>query len=306
MVPTSSIWLYTQVPLNVSTNKSLVDSHLGSSRAGMGLPITAAMAFHSNMIQPADHTLYDDQPNASRSLASLPIPHGIYLRTSLHTHVTAGTSASRACRRVRACTVTRLDNVVGLSVSSTARSLVKLAQEREIGKESTMAFVRDPSQHSPGVISRNHRKPISGWPDGELNLVLPNASQVRYHCTTSLSMKRERQDGMKDSICLKSYNLDPWYCAAPGLSWDAMQNFTCCKIHVKANNKYLDDHDKNKESNYLMYLVVGGRIIEPVPRGWPVVVGHLATLQQVTVKTAAWCEDELNHMRASNSHHGAE
>ncbi|KAJ8897587.1 hypothetical protein PR048_002936 [Dryococelus australis] len=38
-----------------------------------------------------------------------------------------------------------------------------------IGKESAMAFVRDPSQHSPGVISENHGKPKSGWPDRELN-----------------------------------------------------------------------------------------------------------------------------------------
>ncbi|KAJ8866357.1 hypothetical protein PR048_032200 [Dryococelus australis] len=33
------------------------------------------------------------------------------------------------------------------------------------GKESAMAFVRDPSQHSPGVIAENHGKPKSGWPD---------------------------------------------------------------------------------------------------------------------------------------------
>ncbi|KAJ8872704.1 hypothetical protein PR048_026317 [Dryococelus australis] len=42
----------TQVPLNVPTNKSLVDSNQRSSGAGVGLPITAAMAFHSSMIQP--------------------------------------------------------------------------------------------------------------------------------------------------------------------------------------------------------------------------------------------------------------
>ncbi|KAJ8874220.1 hypothetical protein PR048_025062 [Dryococelus australis] len=44
------------------------------------------------------------------------------------------------------------------------------------GKESAMAFVRDPSQHSHGVISENHGKPKSGWPDR----VLPNASRIRY------------------------------------------------------------------------------------------------------------------------------
>ncbi|KAJ8877240.1 hypothetical protein PR048_021694 [Dryococelus australis] len=49
--------LHTQVPLKVSINKSLVDSNQSSLRAGMGLPITAAMAFHGNMIQPAVHTV---------------------------------------------------------------------------------------------------------------------------------------------------------------------------------------------------------------------------------------------------------
>ncbi|KAJ8893688.1 hypothetical protein PR048_006288 [Dryococelus australis] len=37
------------------------------------------------------------------------------------------------------------------------------------GKESAMAFVRDPSHHSPGIISGNHGKPKSGWSDLESN-----------------------------------------------------------------------------------------------------------------------------------------
>ncbi|KAJ8871037.1 hypothetical protein PR048_027341 [Dryococelus australis] len=59
--------------------------------------------------------------------------------------------------------------VIGLNVSSTARSLetVQVAQGRgiggRIGKESAMAFVRDPSQHSPGGVSENNGKPKSGW-----------------------------------------------------------------------------------------------------------------------------------------------
>ncbi|KAJ8883164.1 hypothetical protein PR048_015004 [Dryococelus australis] len=36
-------------------------------------------------------------------------------------------------------------------------------------KESTMAFVWDPSQHSPGVVLETHGKPKSGWPDQESN-----------------------------------------------------------------------------------------------------------------------------------------
>ncbi|XP_023242503.1 uncharacterized protein LOC111640701 [Centruroides sculpturatus] len=60
-------------------------------------------------------------------------------------------------------------------------------------------------------------------------------------------------------VCMKTYILDPAWCfTAPGLSWDATLKMT--DIHFKfdkygkANNKYMKDYDKNKESNYLMYL----------------------------------------------------
>ncbi|KAJ8869725.1 hypothetical protein PR048_028720 [Dryococelus australis] len=49
------------------------------------------------------------------------------------------------------------------------------------GKESAMAFVRDPSQHSPGVISENHGKPKSGWPDREPNPGPPECESIRLN-----------------------------------------------------------------------------------------------------------------------------
>lgn len=81
--------------------------------------------------------------------------------------------------------------------------------------------------------------------------------------------------------CMKHYSLDPGhYISAPGMSWDAFLRFTGVQIdllsdllmlqmierglrggismashnYCKANNKYLDDYDPSKPSNYIMYL----------------------------------------------------
>ncbi|KAJ8867302.1 hypothetical protein PR048_031103 [Dryococelus australis] len=48
-----------------------------------------------------------------------------------------------------------------------------------LGKESAMASVRDPSQHSPGVITERHGKPKSGSPDRESNPGLPECESKR-------------------------------------------------------------------------------------------------------------------------------
>ncbi|KAJ8892058.1 hypothetical protein PR048_004632 [Dryococelus australis] len=45
----------------------------------------------------------------------------------------------------------------------------KLHMGKGLGEDSAMDIVRDSSQHSPGVISENHGKPKSGWPDRESN-----------------------------------------------------------------------------------------------------------------------------------------
>ena len=81
--------------------------------------------------------------------------------------------------------------------------------------------------------------------------------------------------------CKKHYALDPThYISAPGMSWDAFLRFTGIEIdllsdlsmiqmiedglrggismashnYCKANNKYLEDFDPSKPSNYIMYL----------------------------------------------------
>ena len=81
-------------------------------------------------------------------------------------------------------------------------------------------------------------------------------------------------------MCLEIYNLDPAkFLSVPGLAWQAAFKKTevklellnyidilllvekgirgglCTTIHwyAKANNKYMKDYDKNKESSYLNY-----------------------------------------------------
>ncbi|XP_065211659.1 uncharacterized protein LOC135839514 [Planococcus citri] len=83
------------------------------------------------------------------------------------------------------------------------------------------------------------------------------------------------------TVCLKTYQLDPaQYYTSPGLSWDAMLKHTgirldlftdidmmcfikkgirgglaqCVKRKATANNKYIENYDKSKPSNYLVYL----------------------------------------------------
>ena len=82
-------------------------------------------------------------------------------------------------------------------------------------------------------------------------------------------------------LCLKIYKLDPvYYFTAPGLAWDACLKMTNIQLELlsdvnmllmfekgirggisiisnrygEANNKYMKDYDKNKDSKYLMYL----------------------------------------------------
>ena len=81
--------------------------------------------------------------------------------------------------------------------------------------------------------------------------------------------------------CLQYYKCDPChYFTSPGLSWDAMLKMTDIKLELmtdvdmfqfiekgmrggvsyianrygKANNKYMEEHDENAPSKYIMYL----------------------------------------------------
>ena len=98
--------------------------------------------------------------------------------------------------------------------------------------------------------------------------------------------------------CLKYYELDPChYFSAPGLSWDAMLKMTGVKLekisdidqylfsekgtrgaisyiakrYAKANNKYINDYDSNKQSTFITYLdknnLYGWAMSEYLPYG---------------------------------------
>lgn len=81
--------------------------------------------------------------------------------------------------------------------------------------------------------------------------------------------------------CMSGYGLDPLHCyTSPGLAWQAMLKMTKCNLqlltdidmvlmvesairggitqcvtrHVKANNKYMENYDVNKESTYIGYF----------------------------------------------------
>ena len=109
-------------------------------------------------------------------------------------------------------------------------------------------------------------------------------------------------------IFLKIYELDPArFLSAPGLTWQAALKKTKVKLdlltdidmlimvekgirggichsvyrYAKANNKYVKDYDKNKESLYLQYWDVNNLY------GW-------AMLQKLPVYNFEWIEDFIN------------
>ena len=93
---------------------------------------------------------------------------------------------------------------------------------------------------------------------------------------------------------LEIYHLDPTnFLSTPGLAWQAaliktevklellkdidmllmvekrIRGGKCHAIHryTKANNEYMKNHDKNKESSYLKYWDVNNFMVEQYPKG---------------------------------------
>src|SRR6266853_5245335 len=133
------------------------------------------------------------------------------------------------------------------------------------------------------------------------------------------------------SICLEkdNYGLDPcYYYSTPGLTWDCGLKYTKVKLelltdynmvmftekskrgglsgvmgtrHVKANNKYLDNYDPNKESNFLSYFdannLYGLSMSQPLPYGgfeWlddQTIYNYNSNIQQATKDILALPDD---------------
>ncbi|KAJ8879235.1 hypothetical protein PR048_019841 [Dryococelus australis] len=107
----------------------------------------------------------------------------------LHTHLASPSSALKTSMLRAAQIISLTHSLHVLPVYCISIFLSALYQNpvtkggaiRGLGKESAMAFVRDPSNHSPGVISENHGKPKSRWPARESNPGPPEReSSLKY------------------------------------------------------------------------------------------------------------------------------
>ncbi|KAJ8890915.1 hypothetical protein PR048_010424 [Dryococelus australis] len=77
----------------------------------------------------------------------------------------------------------------------------KLHREEGLGKEPAMGFVRDPSQHSPGVISENHGEPKSGCPDRESNSSPPECESIELPLRQLARSWCRSLVGLSPSVC---------------------------------------------------------------------------------------------------------